>query len=52
VIVSSVQDAIGYTEGLSDYEEHHLQLTQLLEYLKVEYKKVEAEVGLPLDEIL
>ena len=61
ILISSVRDAILYTEGLlqsetirdkSDYEEHHLQLTQFLEYLKEEYKKIEEEVGLPIDEIL
>jgi hypothetical protein len=61
ILISSVRDAILYTEGLlqsetirdkSDYEEHHLQLTQFLEYLKEEYKKIEQEVGLPLGKIL
>ncbi len=60
LVLSSVQDAILYTEGLlnsetirdkSDYEEHHLQLTQFLEYLKSEYLKIEDEVGLPLNKI-
>ena len=36
----------------SDYEEHHLHLTQLLEYLKEEYRKIESDVGLPLEKIL
>ena len=61
ILISSVRDAILYTEGLlqsetirdkSDYEEHHLQLTQILKYLKEEYKKIEEEVGLPIDKIL
>ena len=61
LLLSSVRDAILYTEGLlrsetikdrADYEEHHLQLTQFLEYLKDEYKKIEGEVGLPLEKIL
>ncbi|WP_020407147.1 hypothetical protein [Hahella ganghwensis] len=61
LLLSAVRDSILYTEGLrqsetirdkSDYKEHHLQLTQLIEYLKVEYKKIEDEVGLPLDQIL
>ena len=60
-MISSVRDAILYTEGLlksetirnrEDYEEHHLQLTQFLEYLKTEYKKIEKEIGLPLDQLL
>lgn len=61
LLISSVRDAILYQEGLlrsetirdrSDYEEHHLQLTQFLEYLKSEYKEIEDEVGLPLEKIL
>ncbi len=60
LLLSSVRDAIRYTEGFmrsetirdkSDYEEHHLHLTQLLEYLKEEYRKIESEVGLPLEKI-
>jgi hypothetical protein len=61
LLISSVRDAILYQEGLlrsetirdkSDYEEHHLQLTQFLEYLKKEYKKIEGEVGLSINDIL
>ncbi len=61
LLISSVRDATLYQEGLlrsetirdkSDYEEHHLQLTQFLEYLKSEYKEIEDEVGLPLERIL
>ena len=61
LLISSVRDAILYTESMmrsetirdkSDYEEHLVQLTQFLEYLKEEYKKIETEVGLPLEKIL
>lgn len=61
MIVSAVRDAVLYQEGLlrsetlrdrADYEEHHLQLTQLLEFIKGEYKSVEDEAGIPLDELL
>ena len=61
LLVSSVRDAILYHENLlrsetikdkTDNEEHYLQLTQLLEYLKEQYKKVEHEAGFPLDQIL
>jgi hypothetical protein len=61
LLISSIRDAILYHESLlrsetirdkSDYEEHHLQLTQLFEYLKKEYKKIESEVGLSLNDIL
>lgn len=60
LMISAVRDAVLYTENLlnsetikdrSDYEEHHLQLTQFLEYLKSEYRSIEEEVGLPLDKI-
>ncbi len=61
LVVSAIRDAVLYQEGLlrsetirdkTDFEEHHLQLTQLLAFVKDEYKKIEAEVGLPLDKIL
>lgn len=61
LLISSVRDAILYQESLlrsetirdkADYEERHLQLTQFLEYLKKEYKKIEGEVGLSLEDIL
>ena len=64
LLVSAVRDAILYQEGLlrsetlqnkanrADYEEHHLQLTQFLEFIKEEYKNVENEAGIPLDDLL
>jgi hypothetical protein len=61
LLISSIRDAILYHESLlrsetirdkSDYEEHHIQLTQFFEYLKKEYKKIESEVGLSLNDIL
>lgn len=61
LVVSAIRDAVLYQEGLlrsetirdkTDYEEHHLHLTELLEFVKGEYKKIEVEVGLPLDKIL
>ncbi|WP_226645231.1 hypothetical protein [Microbulbifer variabilis] len=61
LLISAVRDATLYQEGFlnsetirdkTDYEEHHLQLTQLLEFLKEEYKEVEKEVGIPLEKIL
>lgn len=61
LLLSSIRDAILYHEGLlrsetirdkADYQEHHLQLTQFLEYLKDEYRKIESEVGLRLEDIL
>ena len=61
LLVTSVRDAILYHEGLlrsetlrnkPDYEEHHLQLTLFMEYLKEEYKKIEDTAGLPLKSLL
>ena len=61
LLVSAVRDAVLYNDKLltsetlrdrDDYEEHIVELTQLLEYLKSEYLKVEEEIGLPLDKIL
>jgi hypothetical protein len=36
----------------ADYEEHLVQLSQFLEYVKAEYKKVEEEAGIPLNKLL
>lgn len=61
LLISAVRDAVTYNEELlrsetlrnrSDYEEHHLVLTQFFEYVKAEYRKVEGKVGLPLAELL
>jgi hypothetical protein len=61
LLVSAVRDAVLYQEGLlrsetlrnrSDYEEHMVQLSQFLEYVKAEYQKVEAAAGIPLEKLL
>lgn len=61
LLVSAVRDAVLYQEQLlksetlrerADYEEHLAQLSQFLEYVKAEYRKVEGEVGIPLDKLL
>ncbi len=61
LLVSAVRDAVLYQEGLlrsetlrnrSDYEEHLVQLSQFLEYVKDEYKKVETSAGIPLEKLL
>lgn len=62
MLLQAVRDAVLYHEGLlrsetirdherADYEEHHLQLTQLLAYLKEEYIAVEQEAGVPLKDL-
>ena len=61
LLVSAVRDAVLYQEQLlnsetlrerADYEEHLAQLSQFLEYVKAEYKKVESQAGIPLDKLL
>ena len=61
LLVSAVRDAVTHNDGLlrsetlddrSEYEEHHLLLTQFFEYVKAEYRKIEGTVGLPLAELL
>jgi len=61
LLVSAVRDAVLYQEQLlksetlrnrADYEEHHLQLTQFFEFVKEEYKAVEYEAGIPLEQLL
>jgi hypothetical protein len=61
LLVSAVRDGLLYNEGLlssrtirnrADHEEHVMQLSQLLEYLKEQYRAVESEAGIPLDKLL
>lgn len=61
LLISGIKDAIAYHEQLlrsetlrerQDYEEHLVQLTQFFEYLKTEYKKVEAQAGIALDRLV
>ena len=61
LLVSAVRDAVLYQDQLlqsetlrnrADYEEHHLQLTQFFEFIKDEYKTIEDEAGIPLDQLL
>jgi hypothetical protein len=61
LLISGIKDALAYHEQLlnsqtlrnrEDYEEYLLQLSQLFEYLKEEYKKVESKAGIPLDRLI
>lgn len=61
MLVSAVRDGLLYNEGLlssqtlrsrADHEEHVMQLSQLLEYLKEQYRMVEREAVMPLDKLL
>lgn len=59
--LSAVRDAILYQQDLlksetirnkENYEEHIVQLSELLEFLKTEYKAIEKEAGIPMEKIL
>lgn len=61
LLVSALRDAILYHEQLLtsetlrnrwEYEEHLVQLTQFFEEVKSEYRRIEADVGLPLDKLI
>ena len=61
LVVSAVRDAILYQESMlrsetvrnkEDYKDHIVQLSELLEYLKEEYKAIEDEAGIPLEKLL
>lgn len=61
LLVSAIRDAVLYNEQLlksetlrnrADYEEHMSHLTQLLEYVKEEYKAIEDKTGIPLERLL
>lgn len=61
LLVSAVRDGLLYNEGLlssqtirnrAGYEEHVMQLSQFLEYLKEQYRAIEGEAGIPLDKLL
>jgi hypothetical protein len=62
LLVSAVRDAVLFHENLlqsetlqqrHEYEEHHTHLTQLLEFVKDEYRMtVEAKGGTPLAKFL
>lgn len=62
MLLQAVRDATLYHEGLlrsetirdgerTDYEEYYLLLTQFLEFLKREYARDEAEIGVPLERL-
>ncbi|WP_431265815.1 hypothetical protein ACQ859_11040 [Roseateles chitinivorans] len=62
MLLQAVRDAALYHEGLmhsetirdeerADYEEYHVLLTQFLAFLKGEYARDEAEIGVPLERL-
>lgn len=61
LVIQALRDAVRYNEQLlksetlrdrSDYEQYFLDLTQLFSELKAEYKRIEEQVGIPLEELL
>lgn len=61
LLVSALRDAILYHEQLLtsetlrdrwEYEEHLVLLTQFFEEVKNEYRRIEADLGLPLDKLI
>ena len=61
LVISGIKDALQFNRDLlrsetlrnrTDYEEHLVSLSQFFEYLKVEYRKVEAAAGIPLEKLV
>ena len=61
LLVSAVRDAVLYNEQLlksetirdkDDYQEHLVYLSELLEFIKSEYKNLDIESKIPLDKLL
>lgn len=61
MLVQALRDAVRYNEELlnsetlknrADYEEHLVELTQFYAEIKSQYKKIEGDIGLTLEDIL
>ena len=61
LLIQALKDAVRYNEQLlqsqtlsnrADYEEHLLEISQFFAEMKAQYKKIEAEVGVALEELL
>ena len=61
LLVQALQDAVRFNEQLlksetlrdrADYEEHLLQVSQFYAEIKAQYKRIEDEVGIPLEDLL
>jgi hypothetical protein len=61
LLLSAVRDAVVFNDNRlqsetlrdrADCEEHALQLHIFLDYLKDEYRAIEAKIGLPLEKII
>ena len=61
LLVQALRDAVRYNEELlksetlrdrSDYEEFLVELSQFYAEIKSQYKRIENEIGLPLNDIV
>lgn len=61
LLVQALRDAVRYSEELlksetlkdrSEYEEFLVDVSQLYAEVKSQYKKIESEIGLPLEDIV
>ncbi|WP_445769223.1 hypothetical protein [Rheinheimera sp.] len=61
LLVQALRDAVRYNEQLltsetlrdrADYEEHLVEVSQLYAEVKAQYKRIEADVGIALDDIV
>lgn len=61
LLVQALRDAVRYNEELlksetlkdrSEYEEFLVDVSQLYAEVKSQYKKIETEIGLPLEDIV
>jgi hypothetical protein len=61
LLIQALKDAVRYNEQLlqsqtlsnrADYEEYLLEVSQLFAEMKAQYKKIEGEVGVSLEELL
>ncbi|AJQ92902.1 hypothetical protein [Gynuella sunshinyii] len=61
LLVQALRDAVRYNEQLlksetlrdrADYEEYLLEVSQFYAEIKSQYKKLEKDIGLPLEDIV
>ena len=61
LLVQSLRDAVRYNEQLltsetirdrTDYEEYLMEVSQLYAEVKAQYKRIETDVGIALDDIV
>jgi hypothetical protein len=61
LLIQALRDAVRYNEQLlksetlrnrADYEEHLVGLSQFYAEIKAQYKRIEREAGIPLEDLL